>query len=186
MVPIKDIKTYIKAVHTLKQSVPDLRAYVLGPADEDPAYARECRALVEHLQLEETLTFTGKVDVRDYFSEIDVNVLTSLSEAQPLVILETGAAGIPTVATDVGACREMILGASREKPALGPGGAVVATAARWRSPMRLRLLTEARLLRALQQGHPRRNACAVITPRPISARPMPISMRFNSCQSRRG
>ena len=108
MVPIKDIKTYIKAVHILKQSLPDLRAYMLGPAEEDPAYARECRALAEHLQLEDTLIFTGSVDVRDYFGIIDVLALTSLSEAQPLVILEAGAAGIPSVATDVGACREMI------------------------------------------------------------------------------
>ena len=125
VVPIKDIKTYIKAVHILKQSLPDLVAYVLGPADEDPSYARECRALVEHLRLNETVIFTGKVNVIDYFSQIDVNVLTSLSEAQPLVVLEAGAAGIPSVATDVGACREMILGASWEKPVLGHGGAVV-------------------------------------------------------------
>ncbi|MGE3624057.1 MAG: GT4 family glycosyltransferase PelF [Bdellovibrionales bacterium] len=125
VVPIKDIKTYIKAVQMLRQSVPDVVAYILGPADEDPAYARECRALVEHLQLEETVIFTGKVDVRDYFGIIDVNVLTSLSEAQPLVVLEAGAAGIPTVATDVGACHEMILGSSREDPHFGEGGAVV-------------------------------------------------------------
>ena len=51
--------------------------------------------------------------------------LTSISEAQPLVILEAGAAGIPVVATDVGACREMIMGARNENPNLGAGGAVV-------------------------------------------------------------
>jgi len=143
VVPIKDIKTFIKAVQILKQSLPELRAYVLGSAEEDPAYARECRALAEHLQLDETLTFTGKVDIRDYFGLIDVNVLTSLSEAQPLVILEAGAAGIPSVATDVGACREMILGSSNEKPQLGVGGAVVSLG----SPLEVanalrRLLTE--------------------------------------------
>ena len=41
-----------------------------------------------------------------------------------VVILEAGAAGVPSVATDVGACREMILGRSDENPRLGPGGAV--------------------------------------------------------------
>ena len=51
--------------------------------------------------------------------------LTSISEAQPLVILEAGAAGVPTVATDVGACREMIEGPQSEVPPLGPGGAIV-------------------------------------------------------------
>jgi glycosyltransferase involved in cell wall biosynthesis len=51
-----------------------------------------------------------------------VNVLTSLSESQPLSVLEAGAAGIPTVATDVGACREILSGRRDEKPALGEGG----------------------------------------------------------------
>jgi len=143
VVPIKDIKTYIKAVQVLKQSIPDLRAFMMGPADEDPAYARECRALVEQLELQDTLTFTGTVNIREYFSEIDVIALTSISEAQPLVILEAGAAGIPTVATDVGACREMIMGSRGEKPNLGAGGAVVSLG----SPLAianalLRLLTE--------------------------------------------
>jgi glycosyltransferase involved in cell wall biosynthesis len=125
VVPIKDIKTYIKAVQLLKQSIPDLRAYIMGPADEDPVYARECRALAEHLQLDGALIFTGKVSIRDYLGQVDAVVLTSISEAQPLVVLEAGAAGLPTVATDVGACREMILGSAREEPNLGPGGAVV-------------------------------------------------------------
>jgi polysaccharide biosynthesis protein PelF len=125
VVPIKDIKTYIKAVHILKNSLPNVRAYMLGPTDEDPQYAGECMELVEHLELMETLIFTGKVRIEDYLPLVDVIVLTSISEAQPLVILEAGAAGVPTVATDVGACREMILGASTEQPVLGAGGAVV-------------------------------------------------------------
>lgn len=55
---------------------------------------------------------------------IDVLVLTSISEAQPLVILEAGAAGIPIVATDVGACREIIEGTTDEDRALGAGGII--------------------------------------------------------------
>jgi glycosyltransferase involved in cell wall biosynthesis len=51
-------------------------------------------------------------------------VLSSLSEAQPLTILEAGAAGIPCVTTNVGSCREILLGSPDEDPALGPGGFV--------------------------------------------------------------
>jgi len=124
VVPIKDVKTFIKAVAILKESVPNLRALILGPMDEDQAYADECVSMVRHLKLDTTLEFTGKVSIADYLPQIDVIALTSLSEAQPLVLLEAGAAGIPTVSTNVGACHEMLMGASDESPKLGVGGAI--------------------------------------------------------------
>ena len=51
-------------------------------------------------------------------------VLTSLSESQPLVVLEAGASGIPFVATNVGSCREILEGRPDENPPLGPGGII--------------------------------------------------------------
>lgn len=125
VVPIKDIKTFIKAIGMLKASMPEVLGLVIGPVDEDPEYAQECFELVEHLDLRQSLLFTGKVDIDQHLKSIDVVVLTSISEAQPLVILEAGAAGIPSVATDVGACREMILGDESERPHLDAGGIIV-------------------------------------------------------------
>lgn len=125
VVPIKDIKSFLRSIATLKQNVPDLRVWVMGPLDEDPEYAKECEAMVEYYALGKTVTFTGRVKIDDYLPEIDVLVFSSLSEAQPLSILEAGASGIPTVATNVGACREMLLGREDETPALGAGGVVV-------------------------------------------------------------
>jgi glycosyltransferase involved in cell wall biosynthesis len=124
VVPIKDIKTFLRACAILREYVPDVRVWVLGPLDEDADYVTECRQLAAHLDLESTVEFKGKVQLRDYYPLIDVLVLTSVSEAQPLVILEAAAVGIPSVATDVGACREMILGRSDEQPKLGEAGAV--------------------------------------------------------------
>jgi glycosyltransferase involved in cell wall biosynthesis len=124
VVPIKDVKTFLRACAILREYVPDVRGWVLGPLDEDAAYAEECRHLAIHLDLEATIEFKGKVALKDFYPQIDVLVLTSVSEAQPLVILEAGAMGIPSVATDVGACREMILGRSDEQPPLGEAGAV--------------------------------------------------------------
>jgi glycosyltransferase involved in cell wall biosynthesis len=124
VVPIKDVKTFIRSCAMLRQIVPDLRAMVLGPADEDENYCNECEEMVRHMGLEQCLTFTGRVKLEDYLGRIDVLALTSISEAQPLVILEAGAAGVPTVATDVGACREIIFGSARETPSLGQAGVV--------------------------------------------------------------
>ena len=124
VVPIKDIKTFIRACALLRQTAPDMKAFIIGPTDEDADYYAECVNLVQLLGLEQTITFTGQAKVDDYLPLIDVLVLTSISEAQPLVMLEAGAAGIPMVATDVGSCRELIEGTADETPALGMGGIV--------------------------------------------------------------
>jgi glycosyltransferase involved in cell wall biosynthesis len=125
VVPIKDVKNFLRAMSALNQSIPDLKVLIMGPTDEDIDYFEECKSIVEYFVLQNVVTFTGRVDVKNYLPEIDVLVSSSISEAQPLAILEAGAAGIPTVATDVGACREILLGKPDEEPALGAGGIVV-------------------------------------------------------------
>ncbi len=124
VVPIKDILTFLHACRLLKDNVQGLRAYVMGPTDEDKGYYEECRELVRSLKLQGIVEFTGKVQLDEYLGRVDLLVLTSISEAQPLVILEAGAAGIPSITTDVGACREMLYGRSDENPPLGHGGIV--------------------------------------------------------------
>jgi polysaccharide biosynthesis protein PelF len=125
VVPIKDVKTFIRAIASLREAVPDLQAEIWGPDDEDAVYAEECRTMAAHLGLlEGTLNFMGKVNIREQIGRVDVIALTSISEAQPLVILEAGAAGVPSVATDVGSCREIIYGRPDEEPWLGKGGEI--------------------------------------------------------------
>jgi glycosyltransferase involved in cell wall biosynthesis len=124
VVPIKDIKTFIQAIHIVSAQFPALTALIMGPTDEQPDYYAECRSLVKSLGLSDRIQFTGQVDIREFFPRIHINVLTSLSESQPLSVLEAGAAAIPTVATNVGACRELLFGRNDEHPALGAGGIV--------------------------------------------------------------
>ncbi len=124
VVAIKDVETYIRAAGLLIREWPDLEAWVIGPMDEEPEYYKECAALVRTLGLEDHVIFKGMQDVTKIMSELDMIVLTSISEAQPLTLLEAGAAGLPCVATDVGSCREILMGAATEKPSLGAGGAV--------------------------------------------------------------
>lgn len=125
VVPIKDVKTYIRAIAQVREIMPQVRGFLLGPYDEDPEYYSECLQLVESLGLEDGFEFTGRVDLTEWMGRIDLNVLTSISEAQPLVILEAGAASIPCVATNVGACKDLIEGDSSEDPPLGKGGEIV-------------------------------------------------------------
>src|SRR3546814_17921359 len=85
-----------------------------------PDYAADCEALVAELGIGNAVQFAGRVDVAQWLPRIDLIVLTSLSEAQPLVILDGGACGVPVVAPDVGSCREMIEG--RTPTVDRPGG----------------------------------------------------------------
>ena len=83
----------------------------MGPCDEDEEYAKECFDIVEAMELEDVV-FTDRVDVTQYMGRMDFTVLTSISEGQPLTILEGFAAKKPVVATDVGNCRGLIYGES--------------------------------------------------------------------------
>lgn len=120
--PIKDIKTLIYAFYSLKKRIPNARLHILGDTD-DPEYGAECRALIEQLQLQDVL-MPGNVDVTKYLQITDFTVLSSISEGQPLSVLESLAAGRPAVTTDVGCCRDLIYGAGMEDP-YGAAGIVV-------------------------------------------------------------
>lgn len=124
VVPIKDIETFIAAARIVRERIPDVRAWIMGPTDEDESYVELCRRTVAEQGLEGTVEFTGTVNIADYMPQVHVAVLTSLSESQPLVVLEAGAAGIPFVATNAGSCREIIEGRPDEEPHLGSGGVV--------------------------------------------------------------
>jgi glycosyltransferase involved in cell wall biosynthesis len=122
VVPIKDVKTLIRATRIVAGTHPDVEVLVVGPTDEDPEYFRECGDLVDSLELADNVRFLGKRDVRDIYPQLDVLALTSISEALPLVVLEAQAAGVPVVSTDVGACRELLEGRTDDDRALGASG----------------------------------------------------------------
>ncbi len=128
LVPIKDVVTFIHACSLALRAV-ELDVRIIGPVDEDPPYARRCRRLVARLGLERAVRFEGALPIERVYSEIDVLVLTSFSEGQPLVILEAGAAGIPVVASDAGACRELLEGRRCADRQIGPSGIVTRLAA---------------------------------------------------------
>ena len=106
---IKDVKTLIYAFHELNSHRKDVRLHILGGVD-DPEYAQECYQLVKQLGLSNA-KFVGQVDVVKYMEKLDFTMLTSISEGQPLSVLESFAARRPVVTTDVGCCRELIEGA---------------------------------------------------------------------------
>lgn len=109
LAPIKDIKTMLYAFAELTAVFPNAHLDILGDVDDDE-YRAACERLLEELQLEEKASLVGNQNVCTYMAKFDFTVLTSISEGQPFALMESFAAARPVVATDVGCCREMILG----------------------------------------------------------------------------
>lgn len=108
VVAIKDVETFLRACRHVADELPGAEFAVVGPLDHEPEYAGACAELAESLGLGERIVFTGETDTEPWYRRLDVVVLTSLSEAQPLVLLEAMAAGVPVVATAVGGCPELL------------------------------------------------------------------------------
>lgn len=108
VVPIKDIKTYISTAKIVLDRIPESIFYCIGPTDEDPGYFHDCERLVKSLKISDRFIFTGRQNVLEYYKFLNVLVLTSVREAQPLVLLEGYCGGVPAVATEVGNIPEML------------------------------------------------------------------------------
>ncbi|MCX8060645.1 MAG: GT4 family glycosyltransferase PelF, partial [Aquificaceae bacterium] len=125
VVPIKDVKTFIKAIKLLVQKVPEAEGWVVGPTDEDPEYYKECLELLKVMGLENKVKFLGFQKTVEILPKVGVLTLTSISEGMPLIVLEGFAAGVPCVATDVGSCRQLIYGGLNEEDrAIGKAGEI--------------------------------------------------------------
>ncbi len=106
--PIKDIKTMLYVFYELSRNYPNTRLHILGAVDDED-YNRECHQLIRQLGIKNVI-FTGQVNVVEYMENLDFTILTSISEAQPLSVIESMAARRPCVTTDVGCCRELLEG----------------------------------------------------------------------------
>lgn len=123
--PLKDIETMIRSAAVARDLVPDIRYLVYGSLDADPAYVERCRTVVQELRLEGTFELRGfHSKPAELYTEGDVCVLSSISEAFPYTVLESMACSRPVVGTDVGGVKEALSGfglvvAPRDPEALG-------------------------------------------------------------------
>ena len=125
---IKDVKTLLRALAILRKRGVRFDAHLMGPLDQEEDYAAECQELAGSLGLGDLVHFMGSVQVEQHYGQLDVVVLTSLSEGLPFAILEANCAALPVVASDVGACRELLEGRTAEDKALGESGIITPVA----------------------------------------------------------
>ena len=102
---VKGVEHFLEAAVTLSRRLPDARFVIAGDGYHRPALER----YAAQLGLGGRVIFTGfRQDVPEFLSEVQVSVLPSLSEALSNTLLESMAAGVPTVATRVGGNPEAV------------------------------------------------------------------------------
>lgn len=85
-----------------------VKILVVG-AIQDEAYFQLCKEKIEQWNLRETIVFLGRrTDVPSILKSVDFAVVPSISESGPLVLIEHMAAGLPFVATKVGAVSQRV------------------------------------------------------------------------------
>ncbi len=99
----KDHFTLLRAFATVAAEVPTAELQIAGDGplrDRLTGYAQE-------LGLTNRVTFLGALsEIPQFLSQLDIFVLSSLSEGLPLAVLEAMAAGLPVVATRAGGTDE--------------------------------------------------------------------------------
>jgi glycosyltransferase involved in cell wall biosynthesis len=103
--PEKDHETFIQAAGIIRQKIPDTMFYIIG----DGPRRFELEKLACKIGIKDSLFFLGwqKID-GNLLHQIDILVLSSVSETFPAVIIEALGSGIPIVATEVGSVKELL------------------------------------------------------------------------------
>ena len=110
--PLKDIHTLLRAAREALRHVPDATFLHFGPVTAgEESYDRSCRALHAQLALGDRFRFMGRTtDPAGVVRDADVVLMSSISEALPIALLEAMGAGRPVVSTGVGGVRDVVKG----------------------------------------------------------------------------
>ncbi len=119
VVLIKGLSDLIESVAMLvhERGIRNFHIDLMGPTDHEPEYYQKCVDKIAELNVGAYMTFRGVVNVREALADIDLLVLPSYNEGQPVVVLEAMTAGIPVAGTKVGGMAQLI-----DDPLTTPGG----------------------------------------------------------------
>lgn len=75
----------------------------------DPALRAELQGQIDQTPFSERIRLLGRIEaIGEFYNAIDINVLTSLNETFPYVLMEGGYFGKPAIASNVGGVAELI------------------------------------------------------------------------------
>ncbi len=150
--PLKDLETLIRAAAIVRDRVPGFRLRLYGgvPVGNEE-YAERCQALLDRLELGDSVRFEGRIPViRDAYAAASVVVLSSTSEGFPYTVIEAMMSGRATVSTDVGGVAEAVGEAGLIVPPRDPVALAEACIGLLQDPTRRNVLGQAARERALK------------------------------------
>jgi glycosyltransferase involved in cell wall biosynthesis len=107
--PGKGIEYLLKAAVIVREQFPEARFLIVGGSYFDPAYKPSLELLARELNVADRVLFTGeRNDIQQLLQEVNISVLPSLSEGLSNSLLESMAAGLPVIATNVGGNPEIV------------------------------------------------------------------------------
>ena len=105
LVPVKNFELYIKAARNVIDQGIKAKFLIIG----DGPLRSDLERLSAELSLDDHLIFTGfREDVFRLVAMLDLFVLCSRSETNPIALMEAMASGKPVIATDVGGVAELV------------------------------------------------------------------------------
>jgi len=106
--PTKGIEYLIHAVRLLVDKGFNIQLELVGK-DRTPGHEATLIALAQRLRVSHQIQFSGWIpfdQMKEIYLHSDIQVISSLAEGTPRVILEGGAKGVPLVCTNVGGCKD--------------------------------------------------------------------------------
>ncbi|MEN8906649.1 MAG: polysaccharide pyruvyl transferase CsaB [Clostridiales bacterium] len=105
--PVKDVFTFLKAANIVIKKYPNVKFLIGGDGEEREMLEKTVR----EFRIEKNVFFLGFIseDPFEFMNALDINVLTSVSEGFPYTILEGAKFKKPTITSDVGGIKELII-----------------------------------------------------------------------------
>ncbi|MEM6754906.1 MAG: glycosyltransferase family 4 protein, partial [Cyanobacteria bacterium P01_C01_bin.38] len=103
----KGLPILLESLAILKIEYPDILLTVVGDGQD----RKNLEEMTVKLGLSQNVDFVGyksQTEVRKYFQQTDVFVMSSFAEGIPVVLMEAMAAGVPVVATQIAGISELV------------------------------------------------------------------------------
>ena len=103
----KDIPTFLNVAQKVLKIKSDSIFFIVG--DGKGPIVNDLKKLTKKMGIDKSVIFTGhRTDLKNIYGDLDVFLMTSLTEGLPNTVLEAMAMEVPVVATSVGGLPELI------------------------------------------------------------------------------